>query len=129
MLSSHLKKILLLLCLLVPFTLSATVSPNNARRADRIYLDSEKGNGGTALWKMCRLDQAPSGGETLSQPGFDDAGWMGARVPGTVLTNLVENGLLPDPYVSDNNRLAGGLIPDINEVGRGYYTYWSQRVN
>lgn len=118
------KKTLLLLSLLLPFALSATVSPNNARKADRIYLDSEKGNGGTADWRMCRLDQAPAGGEALSLPGFDDGAWMGARVPGTVLTNLVENGLLPDPYFSDNNRLTKGLIPDINEVGRGYYTYW-----
>ena len=106
-------KFLLLASLLLPITLSAAVSPNNARRADRIYLDSMKGNGGTAEWKMCRQDQA-AGGETLSQPGFDDASWLGARVPGTVLTNLVENGLLPDPYFSDNNRLTKGLIPDIN---------------
>ena len=116
-------KFLLLASLLLPISLSAAVSPNNARRADRIYLDSAKGHGGTAEWKMCRQDQA-AGGETLSQPGFNDDSWMGARVPGTVLTNLVENGILPDPYFSDNNRLTKGLIPDINEVGRGYYTYW-----
>ena len=84
------KKILLLLSLLVPMALQATVSPNNARLPGRIYLDSQKGNGGTASWSMCRQDQAPAGGELLSQPGFDDAGWMGARVPGTVLTNLIK---------------------------------------
>ena len=114
----------LLLSLFVPFALFAAISPNNARRAGRIYLDSGKGHGGTAEWKMCRQDQAQAGAEALSLPGFDESGWLDARVPGTVLTNLVENGLLPDPYFSDNNRLAKGLIPDINEVGRGYYTYW-----
>ncbi|MBQ2173105.1 MAG: glycoside hydrolase family 2 [Bacteroidales bacterium] len=121
---TELKKALLLLSILLPFALSAAVSPNNARKANRIYFDSVKGHGGTADWKMCRLDQVPVSAEKLSQPGFDDAAWLSARVPGTVLTNLVENGQLPDPYFSDNNRLTKGLIPDINEVGRGYYTYW-----
>ena len=117
------KKALLLGCLFLPLALSAAVSPNNARKAGRIYLDSRKGNGGTAEWRMCRQDQAGQG-EAISRPGFDDAAWLSARVPGTVLTNLVENKMLPDPYFSDNNRLSKGLIPDINEVGRGYYTYW-----
>lgn len=112
-------KRLALLLLLVPMALSAAVSPNLARQKDRIYFDSAEG----AQWKMCRIDQAGQA-ETISRPGFDDSNWMKARVPATVLTNLVENGILPDPYFSDNNRLSKGLIPDINEVGRGYYTYW-----
>ena len=117
------KKFLLLSTLLLPLTLGAAGSPNHARRADRIYLDSVKGNGGGSEWRMCRQDRT-EGGETLSLPDFDDSAWLSARVPGTVLTNLVENGLLPDPYFSDNNRLSKGLIPDISQVGRGYYTYW-----
>ena len=118
------KKALLLASLLLPLALSAAISPNNARKEGRIYLDSRKGHGGQADWRMCRRDGVSAPGEALSQPGFDDSAWLSARVPGTVLTNLVENGLLPDPYFSDNNRLTKGLIPDINEVGRGYYTYW-----
>ena len=118
------KKVLLLTGLLLPLALSAAISPNHARKPGHIYLDSRKGHGGKATWKMCRQDQVSARGEALSQPGFDDAAWLGARVPGTVLTNLVENGLLLDPCFSDNNRLSKGLIPDINEVGRGYYTYW-----
>ena len=82
------KKALLLGCLFLPLALSAAVSPNNARKAGRIYLDSRKGNGGTAEWRMCRQDQAGQG-EAISRPGFDDAAWLSARVPGTVLTNLV----------------------------------------
>ena len=108
-----------LLLLFAPAILSAAVSPNLARSKDRIYFDSSEG----AQWKMCRIDHAGQG-ESISQPGFNDANWMNARIPATVLTNLVENGILPDPYFSDNNRLTKGLIPDINEVGRGYYTYW-----
>ena len=112
------KRIALLL-LFAPIALSAAISPNLARNKDHIYFDSSEG----AQWKMCRIDQAGQG-ENISQPGFNDTNWMKARVPATVLTNLVENGILPDPYFSDNNRLTKGLIPDINEVGRGYYTYW-----
>ena len=80
------KKALLLGCLFLPLALSAAVSPNNARKAGRIYLDSRKGNGGMAEWRMCRQDQAGQG-EAISRPGFDDAAWLSARVPGTVLTN------------------------------------------
>ena len=118
------KKALLLTSLLLPLALSAAISPNNARKAGHIYLDSRKGHGGQADWKMCRRDGVSAPGEALSLPGFDDSAWLDARVPGTVLTNLVENEILPDPYFSDNNRLSKGLIPDINEVGRDYYTYW-----
>ena len=118
------KKALLLASLLLPLALSAAISPNNARKEGRIYLDSRKGHGGQADWRMCRRDGVSAPGEALSLPGFDDSAWLSARVPGTVLTNLVENEVLPDPYFSDNNRLSKGLIPDINEVGRDYYTYW-----
>ena len=147
------KKIPLLFGLFLSFMLAAapadkaatpgyTPSPNQARLASHIYFDSAEGQ----QWRMCRQDEAmkqvaaanqaaasksaarsgkpTATGETISCPGFDDANWLNARVPATVLTNLVENGILPDPYFSDNNRLTKGLIPDINEVGRGYYTYW-----
>ena len=113
-------KRLALLLLLAPVSLCAAVSPNLARRADRIYFDSADG---VVQWKMCRHDQAGQA-ELISRPGFDDSGWLNARVPATVLTNLVENKILPDPYFSDNNRLSKGLIPDISDVGRGFYTYW-----
>ena len=113
------KTILLSLLLLAATALNATPSPNQARLKDRIYFDSAEGQ----QWRMCNISEAGQA-EKISQPGFDDAAWLPARIPATVLTNLVENGKLPDPYFSDNNRLTKGLIPDINEVGRGYYTYW-----
>ena len=105
--------------LLAAITLNAAPSPNNARLKDRIYFDTAEGQS----WRMCNISEAGQA-EKISQPGFDDSAWMKARVPATVLTNMVENGKLPDPYFSDNNRLSKGLIPDINEVGRGFYTYW-----
>ena len=105
--------------LLAAITLGAAPSPNNARLKDRIYFDTAEGQS----WRMCNISEAGQA-EKISQPGFDDSAWMKARVPATVLTNMVENGLVPDPYFSDNNRLSKGLIPDINEVGRGFYTYW-----
>ena len=94
-----------------------------AFQPDRISLDSSRGNGGKFCWRMCKASDAGLA-EQISMPGFDDGAWMEARVPGTVLTNLVENGVLPDPYFSDNNRRDKGLIPEISEVGRDYYTYW-----
>jgi hypothetical protein len=48
---------------------------------------------------------------------------MKARVPGTVLTTLMENNLFPPPEYSMNNN----LIPDIYETGKDFYTFWFVR--
>ncbi len=45
---------------------------------------------------------------------------MPATVPGTVLTTLLNNKLVPDPLYGMNNQ----KIPDIYETGRNFYTYW-----
>ena len=94
-----------------------------AIQTDRICFDSAKGHGGKLEWKMCKASEAGQA-ETISQPGYNDSAWMDAQVPGTVLTNLVANRVLPDPYFSDNNLLSKGLIPDLSDAGRDYYTYW-----
>ena len=39
--------------------------------------------------------------EQASSPGK----WMPAVVPGTVLSTLVKNGLVPDPYYGLNNKI------------------------
>ena len=39
-------------------------------------------------------------------------GWLPAVVPGTVLTSLLANGRIPDPYFGLNNK----KIPDVGEV-------------
>ena len=51
--------------------------------------------------------------------GHSMADWR-LRWPGTVLTTLIRNGLLPDPDVG----LAHGSIPDIHHAGRDRYKYW-----
>lgn len=56
--------------------------------------------------------------EQATAPGV----WMPAVVPGTVLTTLVKNGKLPDPYWGLNNKRDLKLIPDLYDVGRDYYT-------
>ena len=48
--------------------------------------------------------------------------WMPAVVPGTVLDTLVKNGVVPDPYYGLNNKRELGLIPDLAEGGREFYT-------
>ena len=50
----------------------------------------------------------------------DMAGWLIATVPGTVLTTLINNKVMPDPYFGMNN----ATIPDVYTEGRDYYTYW-----
>ena len=55
--------------------------------------------------------------EQASAPGK----WMPAVVPGTALTTLVKNGVVPDPYWGLNNKLENGLIPDLGE-NREFYT-------
>jgi hypothetical protein len=59
-------------------------------------------------------------GAVLTSSGVDFEGWMPAVVPGTVLTTMLENKLIPDPDFGMNNE----LIPDIYDAGRDYYTYW-----
>ena len=53
-------------------------------------------------WKLQRASQVQADGATLSGASFDDAGWMVATVPGTVLASYVNAGALPDPNFADN---------------------------
>ena len=43
-------------------------------------------------------------GNRLSAVPLDKTGWLPARVPGTVLTTLLENGLYPAPEFGLNNK-------------------------
>ena len=87
-------------------------------------LDSEKGHGGSYDWRMCRAGDVRSTAKEISTPGFNTASWQSAIVPGTVLTSLVANGVYPDPYYGTVNKLSEGLIPDLADAGREFYTYW-----
>ncbi|MDR1919963.1 MAG: beta-glycosidase [Tannerellaceae bacterium] len=73
-----------------------------------------------AGWHARRANEVKIDGNQLTAAPFDSTGWMKARVPGTVLTTLLENKLFPAPEFSMNNN----LIPDIYEVGNAFYTFW-----
>ena len=53
-------------------------------------------------WKLQRAPQTAASGEEISTAGFDDAGWLAATVPGTVLTTYVDNGAVGHPNFADN---------------------------
>ena len=89
-----------------------------------ISLTSSFRHGGAYTWQMHRADDVKATGAAISSVGFSTEGWMQAVVPGTVLTSLVENGVYPEPYFGTNNSLRRGLIPDISQAGREFYTYW-----
>ena len=71
-------------------------------------------------WFCKRADSVHAGGESLSLQSFTKENWMPATVPGTVLTTLLDNKKIPDPFFGMNNE----LIPDIYKTGSAYYTYW-----
>ena len=71
-------------------------------------------------WVAKRANEVGVDGNILSLSGPQEAGWIPAKVPGTVLTTLLENNLFPAPEYSVNNE----HIPDIYTVGSDFYTFW-----
>ena len=71
-------------------------------------------------WKAKKATDLIADGTVISGKDFQFYDWMEAVVPGTVLTTLLHNHKVPDPFFGMNNE----QIPDIHEVGRDYYTYW-----
>ncbi|GAA4470285.1 hypothetical protein GCM10023093_31270 [Nemorincola caseinilytica] len=72
-------------------------------------------------WQCLRADvAAKSKDRKWMAPGAPIPGSMPAIVPGTVLTTLLHNGKVPDPFFGFNIT----RIPDIYESGRAMYTYW-----
>jgi hypothetical protein len=71
-------------------------------------------------WRCIRAKDAVMPGTTISDPATKLTGWMPAVVPGTVLTSLLHNKKIPDPFYGANNK----QIPDISETGNDHYTYW-----
>jgi hypothetical protein len=74
-------------------------------------------------WYARRANEIKIDGNILSSSRFNSSGWINARVPGTVLTTLLENNYFPAPEFSMNNN----LIPDIYETGNEFYTFWFVR--
>lgn len=73
-------------------------------------------------WVCSPIVKSPQKGTEISMPAFKVNGneWIPATVPGTVLTTLLNNKLVPDPFYGMNNK----YIADIYEMGKNYYTYW-----
>lgn len=71
-------------------------------------------------WKAKRANEVLADGTVITSPDFQFYDWMDAVVPGTVLTTLLHNHKIPDPFFGMNNE----LIPDISKVGADFYTYW-----
>jgi exo-1,4-beta-D-glucosaminidase len=59
-------------------------------------------------WQLQSSAKLPAGGEALSVPGYDAAGWSAVTVPNTVVGALAENGTYPDPYFGTNLRSIPG---------------------
>jgi beta-galactosidase/beta-glucuronidase len=73
-----------------------------------------------AGWQCRPIGKTKDTGLAISLPTYPLTGWMPAVVPGTVLTTMLANKQVPDPFYGMNNN----KIPDIHTVGRDYYTYW-----
>jgi mannosylglycoprotein endo-beta-mannosidase len=71
-------------------------------------------------WLCMPSAKVKAKGTEISNSSFSLSGWKKAVVPGTVLTTMLENKEVPDPFFGMNNK----LIPDIYDTGRDYYTYW-----
>ncbi len=71
-------------------------------------------------WKAKRATEVIPDGTEITGSGFVITGWLDAVIPGTILTTLMHNNLIPDPFFGMNNN----LIPDVYITGRDYYTYW-----
>lgn len=104
-------------CLLI----AGMVWPIQAQTAEALPLPGE---GGKVLlnqgWMARRANELLTDGNRLTMAPITETGWIKARVPGTVLTTLLENDVFPAPEFSLNNN----LIPDIYNVGSDFYTFW-----
>jgi hypothetical protein len=71
-------------------------------------------------WFCANIKNVKGDGSNISSVGYNIKNWMPATVPGTVLTSLLNNKLVPDPFFGMNNK----LIPDVYYTGNDHYTYW-----
>ena len=71
-------------------------------------------------WKAKRAADITADGSVITGGEYKMEGWIEAVVPGTILTTLLHNKQIPDPFFGMNNN----LIPDVYDTGRDYYTYW-----
>ena len=96
----------------------------NAAEREYTKLDSRLKHGGQQTWMMKKASDIKGTGAEISSINFNTDNWAEAIVPGTVLTNLVEQKVYPEPYYGQNNYLKNNLIPDLSKAGHEFYTYW-----
>ncbi|WP_316799276.1 glycoside hydrolase family 2 protein [Pedobacter frigidisoli] len=71
-------------------------------------------------WFCSNIKEVKVTGMELSNVAYPLSNWLPATVPGTVLTTLLNNQKVPDPFYGMNNL----KIPDVYHTGNDYYTYW-----
>lgn len=71
-------------------------------------------------WFCTNVKNVKEKGSEVSSANYPINNWLNATVPGTVLTTLLNNKLVPDPFYGMNNK----YIPDVYYTGNDYYTYW-----
>jgi mannosylglycoprotein endo-beta-mannosidase len=71
-------------------------------------------------WLCKNVKEISGSGAELSRSDFSVKNWMPATVPGTILTTLLNNNKVPDPFYGMNNT----KIPDVYHTGNDHYTYW-----
>ena len=71
-------------------------------------------------WLCTNIKDAHATGNQISSTNFVLNNWLPATVPGTVLTTLLNNKKVPDPFYGMNNE----RIADIYKTGNEHYTYW-----
>ncbi len=52
-------------------------------------------------WRVQRASEVAAEGPILSQPEYDDAAWLPASVPDTILVSYLKAGAIPDPNYDD----------------------------
>jgi mannosylglycoprotein endo-beta-mannosidase len=71
-------------------------------------------------WVCANIKDVNLDGIQLSKNNVSLSNWMQATVPGTILTTLLNNNKVPDPFYGMNNE----KIADVYKTGNDYYTYW-----
>ena len=73
------------------------------------------------LQDAAKVSDAPS---VVSAKSYQPSGWIGATVPGTVLTSMVNDGIYPEPMYGENNRET--VIPEsLNKTSYWYRTLFT----
>ncbi len=75
-------------------------------------------------WQLQDSVKVTEGGAAISAGAYQPTGWLGATVPGTVLTSLVNDGVYPEPLYGENNR-ATRIPESLNKTPYWYRTVFT----